>query len=74
MFNTVGRGERLPDPGVSAMAVESDDERRTRAIRRAIELVTVAIDLIDAHGGPADAAAHLDLALHRLREELGQTG
>lgn len=54
------------------MAVGSD-EGRSRAIRRAIELVTVAIDLLDAHGGPADAAAHLDLALHRLREERKQT-
>lgn len=56
------------------MVVDNEEERRTRAIRRAIELVTVALDLIDAHGGPADAAAHLELALHRLREELAQTG
>lgn len=54
------------------MAVENDDGRRMLAIRRAIELVTAAIDLIDAHGGPADAAAHLDVALHRLRDALEQ--
>lgn len=55
------------------MAVEGNDGPRLRAIHRAIELVTEAIDLIDAHGGPADAAAHLELALHRLREDLEQT-
>lgn len=40
------------------------------AIKRALALVTEALDLLDAHGGPPDAAAHLDLAMRRLREVL----
>ena len=50
------------------MAGGSDDSRRAAANRRAASLVTEALDLIDAHGGPADAAAHLELALQKLRE------
>lgn len=56
------------------MTIEDDHERRTKAIRRAMELVIAAMDLVDAHGGPADAAAHLDVALHKLREALDQSG
>lgn len=41
-----------------------------RAITRALALVTEAIDLLDAHGGPADAAVNLALAQDRLRQEL----
>ena len=39
-----------------------------RAIKRALALVTEAIDLLDAHDGPADAAANLALAQDRLRQ------
>jgi hypothetical protein len=46
------------------------NDARQSAIRRALKLTTEAIDLIDAHGGPPDAAAHLSLAQERLREAL----
>jgi len=52
------------------MADESDD-RQARAVLRAAMLVTEAMDLLDAHGGPPDAAAHLDLALASLRGAIG---
>lgn len=39
-----------------------------KAIRRALELVTEAMDLLDAHGGAPDAAAHLALAQQDLRK------
>ena len=35
---------------------------------RALELMEKALGLIDANNGPNDAGAHLDLAIHRLRE------
>lgn len=38
------------------------------AIKRSLALVTEAMDLLDAHSGPPDAAAHLALAQQRLRE------
>jgi hypothetical protein len=41
------------------------------AVRRALELITEAMDVLDAHDGPPDAAAHLSLAQERLREAVG---
>lgn len=40
------------------------------AIRRSAQLVSEAMDVLDAHGGPAEAAAHLALALQELRDHL----
>jgi hypothetical protein len=56
------------------MAENSDDHAEPRVIKRALALITEALDLLDAHGGPADAAAHLDLAQQRLRDELTRIG
>lgn len=39
----------------------------TRA-NEALELMERALNLIDAQEGAQDAGAHLDLAIHRLRE------
>lgn len=50
------------------MAGKDELDGRSAAIGRALDLITAAMDLLDAHGGPADAAAHLDMALHRLRQ------
>lgn len=41
-----------------------------RAVRRALALVTEALDLLDAYDGPPDAAAHLSLAQERLRQAM----
>lgn len=56
------------------MAHKSDDAHRKSAIKRALSLVTEAMDVIDAHGGPPDAAVHLELAQQKLREELTRHG
>jgi hypothetical protein len=53
------------------MAGEESDDRQARAVRRAATLVTEAMDLLDAHGGAPEAAAHLDLALASLRQRIG---
>ena len=42
--------------------------KQTCAIRRALTLVTEAMDLLDAFDGPPDAAANLALAQQRLRD------
>jgi len=34
----------------------------------ALEMMERALALIDDHDGPSDAGAHLDLAVHRLRD------
>ena len=47
--------------------------RANAAITRVLALVTEAMDIMDAHGGPPDAAAHLDLAQQALRRELERT-
>ena len=39
-----------------------------KALRRALELVTEAMDLLDANGAAPDAAAHLALAQQDLRK------
>lgn len=41
-----------------------------KAIQRALQLVTEAMDLLDAHGVVPDAAAHLALAQQQLRVAL----
>ena len=56
------------------MAHESDDARRKSAVKRALTLVTEAMDIIDAHSGPPEAAVHLELAQQKLREELAKDG
>ena len=38
----------------------------------ALELITEAMDLLDAHDGPPDAAAHLAVAQQRLRQALAR--
>jgi len=52
------------------MAGEESDDRQTKAVYRAAMLVTEAMDLLDAHGGPPEASAHLDLALVSLRQAI----
>lgn len=52
------------------MAGDESDDRQGQAVRRAAVLVTEAMDLLDAHGGAPEAAAHLDLALASLRQRI----
>ena len=51
------------------MGPEHSSALRLAALRRAIALVSEAIDLLDAHGGCPEGAAHLDLGLQELRRE-----
>ena len=37
----------------------------------ALDLMTRALALLDAHQAPADAGAYLDHAMHRLRDWMG---
>jgi hypothetical protein len=46
-------------------ALEQNDELRA-AIEQAREMVIRAIAVLDQSGAPADIAAHLDLAVHRM--------
>ncbi|MDV3256951.1 MAG: hypothetical protein LOX97_04050 [Sphingomonas sp.] len=39
-------------------------------VQQALNLMEGALRILDDHGGPHDAGAHLDLAVHRLREWL----
>ena len=50
----------------------SEEERRRTALLRVLELLTQAIDLVDAHDLPPDIAAHVDLGRHRVRAALGE--
>lgn len=42
----------------------------TGDVQQALGLMEDALRLLDDHDGPPDAGAHLDLAVHRLREWL----
>ena len=55
------------------MAADESDNRQAQAARRAAKLITEAMDLLDAHGGAPEAAAHLDLALASLRQRIGSS-
>lgn len=48
-------------------AVESASNSRHQA-SEALDLMERALNLLDSNNGPLDAAAHLDLAIHRLRQ------
>ena len=48
------------------MTGERNEGHRETANKRALALVTQAIDLLDAHGGSPEAAAYLELARQKL--------
>ena len=52
------------------MPPQSPSNGAPLAQERALSLITEALDLLDAHGGSAQAAAHLDMAAQTLREDL----
>lgn len=49
------------------MAGEIKDGREGTALDRVIALLLESLDLLDAHDGPPQAAAHLELALCELK-------
>jgi hypothetical protein len=66
---TLEHDERRAEPRMPSKVAT-----KTLAVKRALALVTEAMDLLDAHVGPPDAAAHLELAQQKLREELSKHG
>jgi hypothetical protein len=48
-------------------------DKNDAAIKHALALVSEALDLLDAHGGPVDAAAHLNMAQARIRQALQES-
>lgn len=52
------------------MAGASNQDRRQAALRRAATLMAEALDILDANGTSPETAAHLDVALERVREEI----
>lgn len=50
------------------MAGDRPTELQVAAFERAVALMVEALDLLDGHGGPPDAVAHLEMALSRLRD------
>lgn len=51
------------------LAAEGSAEFRTGdSATEALDLMARALALLDANGGPADAGAYLDHAMHRLRD------
>lgn len=52
------------------MAGKRSNSAHAKAIKRALALTTEALDLLDAHDGPPDAAAHLEMCRHKLQQEI----
>jgi hypothetical protein len=53
-------------------AISAVDELNGDKARHALLLMSRALDLLDANGGPHDAAADLDHAICRLRDWIDQ--
>lgn len=54
------------------MAGERETLSREKALMRALQLATEAMDLLDAHGSDPKAAAYLALAQQQLRASLAE--
>lgn len=52
------------------MAGGRNQVQREKALKRSLELVTEAMDLLDAHGSDPQAAAYLAMAQQQLRKTL----
>ena len=48
-------------------AASEGSNSRNQAVE-ALQLMQKALGLIDSNNGPPDAGAHLDIAIHRLRD------
>jgi hypothetical protein len=55
------------------MAGERDESVSAKAARRALSLITEAMDLLDAHGVDPDASAYLAIAQQRLRHTVANS-
>lgn len=52
-------------------AALSNQNKGPEAVERARDLVREAVALLDAARAPADIAAHLEVAIHRMTSEIG---
>lgn len=55
------------------MAGVRNEVEVAKVIRRALHLVTEAMDLLDAHGAQPESSAHLAVAQQKLRQAIGAT-
>ncbi len=58
----------MPGPAGDSTAHSSHGDSTKGTAREALDLMVQALQLIDESGGGGVAGAHLDLAVHRLRE------
>ncbi|MBW0007786.1 MAG: hypothetical protein JO335_08760 [Sphingomonas sp.] len=56
------------------MTGQRNEAQQSKALKRAVTLVTEAMDLLDAHGCSPDAAAHLAMAQQEMRRALDNGG
>jgi len=52
------------------MAGQRNESQGVKVVRRALVLVTEAMDLLDAHGTQPNASAHLAMAQQALRQAI----
>ena len=60
----------MPGPGSESAAEQANCTNREASADNALALMIDALALLDRDGGADIAGAHLDLAIHRLREWL----
>jgi hypothetical protein len=64
----------MPGPGRIPAADHNDSDGPEGSAGKALNLMVQALELLDREGGAHVAGAHLDLAIHRLREWIGKEG
>lgn len=60
-------------PKLELAEFNPDEPQSSASLSEALERMEEALQILDNLGAPADIGAHLDLALHRLRQEIGRT-
>ncbi len=62
----------MPGPTRTPAAEQNDSDSPEGGAGKALSLMVKALELLDREGGADVAGAHLDLAIHRLREWIGK--
>ena len=62
----------MTNPRRDPATEDQESVHREARASEAIELMGRALHLLDANGGPDDAGAYLDQAIHRLRDWIDQ--
>ena len=58
-------------PKLELAEFSPDEPQSNGSLSEALERMEEALQILDNLAAPADIGAHLDLALHRLRQEIG---